>query len=369
MKRKLAFAFALLALASILPVRADFYWLAVGIPNNANANANGGADNYLVLTNDNPEVTGYAPVKLYDVRRTENGGTRLYKNNGQNGTAPYEGCEYGGAHYDLTLPIKDADGNEYTFVGFANEAFKGNNYIGSIKLPDTLEYINYATFWQACYLTDFQWPADMTNFTKLEHRIFDTCSRLVGPIEIPSKFVNCGDRMFCDCISLVGAGGISVTNVGENAFQNCPKLEALEFGDGESVTFKKESLRGSWNESASVPKALFFRSAPPVLNDQWLGNTGNSVVDFVANRGVVIYIPFNETKDGPTDSWVQFQTAVAATTSTTDTPNALVFPTSNGDGTWTDGSLKISGSSAKNKTVTVRFWDPDSTATAALMAY
>ena len=82
MKRKLAFALALLALAPILPARADFYWLAVGIPNNANQNVNGGADNYLILSNDDPAVTDFKPVKLYDVRRTENGGTKLYKNNG-----------------------------------------------------------------------------------------------------------------------------------------------------------------------------------------------------------------------------------------------------------------------------------------------
>ena len=128
-------------------------------------------------------------------------------------------------------------------------------------------------------------------------------------------------------------------------------------------------MQQAWNQDNSIPKKILFRSAPPVLNAQWLGDTGNSVIDFVANRGVVVYIPLNETKDGPTDSWVQFQTAVAATQSTTSTPNSLTFPTQNGDGTWTDGALKISGSSAKNKTVTVRFWDPDSTATAALMAY
>ena len=360
----------LLALCALaLPAHANFFWLAVGIPNKADANANGGADNYLILSNDDPSVTDFKPVKLFDVRRTENGGTKLYKNNGQNGTAPYEGCPYGGAHYDLTLPIRDAEGTDYTFVGFANEAFKQNSYIGSIKLPDTLEYINYATFWQASYLTDFQWPADMTNFTTLGSRIFDTCSRLVGPIEIPSKFVNCGDRMFCDCISLVGVGGISVTNVGENAFQNCPKLEALELGDGESVTFGTYSMRQAWTQTAGTPKSLLFHSAPPVLNAQWLGNTDNSVIDYLAGRSVVLYIPLNATKDGPTDSWVQFQADVAATASTTSTPNALVFPTSNGDGTWTDGSLKISGSSAKNKTVTVRFWDPNSTATSSLLAY
>lgn len=368
MKRKLAFTFALLALASILPARADFYWLAVGIRDNAGYNSDGGLGNYLVLTNDDPGVV-YNPVKLYDVRRTTDGGTKLRKVSGQSGTAPYEGCPLGGAHYDLRLPIRDAEGNEFTFVGLESEAFKGNDFIGSIKLPDTMEYINYAAFWQAHYLTDFQWPADMTNFTKLEHRIFDTCSRLVGPIEIPSKFVNCGDRMFCDCPALIGAGGVSVTNVGANAFQNCSKLEALELGDGESVTFGTVSMQQAWNQDNSIPKKILFRSAPPVLNAQWLGDTGNSVIDFVANRGVVVYIPLNETKDGPTDSWVQFQTAVAATQSTTSTPNSLTFPTQNGDGTWTDGALKISGSSAKNKTVTVRFWDPDSTATAALMAY
>ena len=356
---------ALLALA--LPAHADFYWLAVGIRNNANETANSGAGNYLVLSNDDPSITDFNPVKLFDIRRTVTGGTKLYKNNQQNGTAPYEGCPYGGAHYDLTLPIRDAEGNEYTFVGFANEAFKGNKYLGSIKLPDTMEFINYATFWQAEFLTDFQWPSDVSSL-EIGARLFDTCKRLVGPMELPSKFVNCGDRMFCDCIALVGFGGLSVTNVGANAFQNCPKLQAIELGDGESVTFGTESMRGSWNSSAAA-KTLLFHSAPPVLNDQWLGNTGNSVVDFVANRGVVVYIPLNETKDGPTDSWVQFQAAVAATASTTSTPNALVFPTSNGDGTWTDGSLKISGSSAKNKTVTVRFWDPDATTTSALLAY
>ena len=31
--------------------------------------------------------------------------------------------------------------------------------------------------------------------------------------------------------------------------------------------------------------------------------------------------------------------------------------------------MYMDGAQPKNKTVTVRFWDPDSTATAALMAY
>lgn len=130
MKRKLIYTLAALAFAAALPVRADFYWLAVGIHYNAGYNQNGGLGNYLILTNDNLEVTNYKPVKLYDVRRTVDGGTKLRKINNQNGTAPYDGCPYGGAHYDLTLPIRDKDGNEFTFVGLDSEAFNGNNFIG-----------------------------------------------------------------------------------------------------------------------------------------------------------------------------------------------------------------------------------------------
>lgn len=367
MKRKLAFAFALLALASILPARADFYWLAVGIRDNAGYNSDGGLGNYLVLTNDDPGVV-YNPVKLYDVRRTTDGGTKLRKVSGQSGTAPYEGCPLGGAHYDLRLPIRDAEGNEFTFVGLESEAFKGNDFIGSIKLPDTMEYINYAAFWQAHYLTDFQWPDDMTSFTTLGSRIFDTCSRLVGPIEIPSKFVNCGDRMFCDCPALVGAGGVSVTNVGANAFQNCSKLEALELGDGESVTFSGDYIfQNAFRSSAPFPNKVLFRSAPPLVNkyilafDPSTGNSvGNTVLDWWGSRSVVIYIPFNETKNGPTAAWQAFATEFAAAKD----GNAVTFPTDNGTGVWVDGSIY---NKQVNKSITVRFWDPD--VTAALLAH
>lgn len=369
MKRKLAFAFALLALAPILPARADFYWLAVGISYNANNNASGGAGNYLILSNDDPSVTDFKPVKLFDVRRTENGGTKLRKVNNQNGTAPYEGCEYGGAHYDLTHPIKDAEGNEFTFVGFEDQAFKGNNYIGSIKLPDTMEYINYATFWQCRYLKDFQWPADVTKLT-IGTRLFDTCERLVGPMELPAKFVDCGERMFCDCSRLIGFGGVSVTNVGANAFQNCSSLEAVEFGDGASVTFNGDVIfQNAFRSSATSPNNVRFRSAPLVVNkyilafDPSTGNgVGNTVLDWWGSRSVVVYIPFNAAKDGPTVAWQAF----AAEFTAAKDGNAVTFPSDNGDGTWADGSIY---NKQVNKTVTVRFWDPDSTATAALMAY
>ena len=111
-------------LALVLPVHADFYWLAVGITSGANGQVNGGAGNYLVLANDDPSVS-FDAVKLFDVRRRANNGTELYKNNGQNSTPPYEGCPFGGAHYDLRLPIRDAAGNE---VFTERQVHTGNGY-------------------------------------------------------------------------------------------------------------------------------------------------------------------------------------------------------------------------------------------------
>ena len=261
MKHKYTFAaMAAFALAALLPSEAGFYWLAVGIHHNAGNNVNGGLGNYLVLTNDDPEVV-YNPVKLYDVRRTTDGGTKLRKVSGQSGTAPYEGCPRGGAHYDLTLPIRDAEGNVFTFVGLENEAFKGNNFIGSIKLPDTMEYINYAAFWQAYYLADFQWPSDVSNL-RMGGRTFDTCTRLVGPMEWPEGLANPGDRPFTDCTALVGFGGPSVTNVGDNAFQNCPALRMIEFGEGESVTFGNVAFQGDSTGGAAPARRSTSRSTP-----------------------------------------------------------------------------------------------------------
>jgi hypothetical protein len=351
---------ALLALA--LPAHAGFYWLAVGITAGANGQVNGGAGNYLVLANDDPSVS-FDAVKLFDVRRTENGGTKLYKNNGQNGTPPYEGCPLGGAHYDLRLPIRDEAGNAFTFVGFASTAFQGNDFLGSIKLPDTLEYISNQAFWQAHYLREFVWPADMTNLRSIGIRILDTCSRLVGPVEWPAKFPNVAQACW-NCPALVGFGGSCITNLGDCAFQSCSSLRMVEFGGTEPVTFGNADFQG-----ASALKTVLFHDNPPVPN-QYItavnasgGNPGNTVIDWWGSAGATVYVPFNAAKDGPTEKWSAFKTAFEAAKE----GNLVQFPVRDADtGAWTDGKIYVKNA---NKTVKVRFWDPDAQTTSALLAY
>ena len=352
-------AFAALA---VLPACADFYWLAVGIPAAAHGQVNSGAGNYLVLANDDPTVS-FDAVKLYDVRRTENGGTKLYKNNGQNDKPPYEGCPLGGAHYDLRLPIRDEGGNEFTFVGFASEAFRNNDYLGSINLPDSLEYISDRAFWQAHYLADFQWPADMTNLRAIGIRILDTCIRLVGPVEWPAKFPNVAQACW-NCQALVGFGGTCITNLGDTAFQSCYALKMVEFGGTEPVAFGNCAF-----QSASALKVVLFHDNPPVTNmyitaaNASGGNPGNTVFDWWGSAGATVYIPFNAAKDGPTEKWAAFKTAFEAAKD----GNLVEFPVQDAEtGAWADGRVYVKNA---NKSVKLRFWDPDSQTTSALLAY
>jgi hypothetical protein len=356
-------ALAVFAITTLLSVQAEYYWLAVGIPAGANGNVNSGLGNYLVLTNDDPSVS-FNAVKLYDVRRRANNGTELYKNNGQNSTPPYEGCLKGGAHYDLRLPIRDEAGTEFTFVGFANEAFRGNDFLGSIHLPDTLEYINKQAFWQARYLKEFVWPEDMTRLNTIGSRILDTCSSLVGPIEWPSKFPNVAQACW-NCPALVGFGGICITNLGDNAFQNCSSLRTVEFGGAEPVTFGNCTF-----QNTGSLKTVLFHDNPPTLNKYILGfdpstggGVGNTAFDWWSSNGTTVYVPLNAAKDGPTGKWLAFKTAYESAKE----GNAVVFPTRDEEtGEWGVGSIILK---QYNKTVKLRFWDPDAQTTSALLAY
>ena len=359
MKRKLLFSLALLALAPILPLQADFYWLAVGIHYNAGYNQNGGLGNYLILTNDNLEVTNYKPVKLYDVRRTVDGGTKLRKINNQNGTAPYDGCPYGGAHYDLTLPIRDKDGNEFTFVGLDSGAFNGNNFIGSIKLPNTLEFIKTKAFIFARYLKTCTFPEDTSNMTELSDHVFDSCDLFEGPIVWPPQFTTVGDFSFAHCKKFLGFYGPSVTSVGNSAFNECPSMKAVEFGA--SVTFGPSVFQNT----RGARYQILFHDAPPAFDDNnnLIGNS-NGVLDWWGNGNAeaTLYVPLNANKDGPTANWAAFKQAFESKVE----GNAITWPTASGDGTWADGSIY---SKLPNKRSTLRFWNPDTQTTAALLVH
>ena len=358
-KNKICCTLAAIA-AFALSAQADFYWLAVGIHYNSGNAVNGGLGNYLVLTNNDPSVV-FDAVKLYDVRRTVNGGTKLCKVNNQNATPPYEGCPYGGAHYDLTLPIRDAEGNEFTFVGLNQQAFDSNYYIGSIKLPDTLEYLKSRAFIFARYLKSCSFPENPSSMTELADHVFDSCDRLSSPIEWPPQFTTVGDYSFANCYAFPGFYGPSVTTVGNSAFNSCAKMSAIEFGA--SVSFGSTVFQNT--RDSSVAHRVLFHDAPPVIDaSNNLIGSSNGVLDWWGNgnAAATIYIPFNAAKDGPTANWIAFKAAFEAAVD----GNAITWPTQNGDGTWADGQIYTK---LPNKTSKLRFWDPAAQTTSALLAY
>ena len=182
-------------------------------------------------------------------------------------------------------------------------------------------------------------------------------------MEWPAKFTNLGSRSFADCTSLVGFGGLSVTNVGDYAFSNCPALQTVEFGVGESVTFGNEVFRGD----SKVTTVLFY-DTPPAINQYILafnsnGNgIGNTVLDWWGSAGATMYIPLDETQDGATAAWRAFADAFVAAKD----GNAVIFPTRGEDGAWSTGSIY---NAQVKKTVKLKFWNPDDKTPSALLAY
>ena len=144
--RKLACGFVL-CFAAASALQADYYWLLEGnLKNNAGARSDGDLGNgtgcYLKLTNDTESVVAgvdYKPVRVYDIRRTENGGTTLAKyDEAPKDLEMFDACRYGEAVVDFSLPIYGANGTAYMLGVLASSAFAGNQFIGKIVFTNSI---------------------------------------------------------------------------------------------------------------------------------------------------------------------------------------------------------------------------------------
>ena len=363
-KRKYLFA-ALAAFALTAPTaKAEFYWLVSGLGGNAyqrrDADGVNGKGSWMVLTND-VEGVEYNPIKIYDIRRTVANGTTLAILSDARSILPYEGCPNGGADIDFTLPIRDANGGEYTLVELGNQCFEDCNYVGSVKFPSTMEKIGDFAFRRAYYLKSAEFPADTSAITALGAQIFDSCERLEGYFVWPSQCTTLGQYTFYKT-KIQGFYGPSVASVGNSAFNLCTSLKAIEFGA--SVEFGSTVFQNT-KKTTGTGYNILFHDAPPVIdsNNNLIGGS-NGVLDWwgTVNANATVYVPFNAAKDGETEKWAAFKTAFEAAVE----GNKITWPTDNGDGTWADGSIYAK---LPNKTVTLRFWNPDADNAAALLAH
>lgn len=359
MKRKLAFALALLALAltMLLPTEADYYWRVVGIPGTAGNYVNNGLGNYMILANDDPSVE-FAAITLYDIRRDVTDGTRLFRHDLQRTHAFYDGNLPGSVDIDLTLPIKDDDGNAYTLVRFSPQAFKGNTYLRSIKLPSTLEAIGNYAFQEAVNLERVDFSATDTTLKSIGTVVFNSCKKL-SYVEWPTHLTEIPDYTF-EYSGIVGVSALGAIRIGTRAFGGAASFQALELGDtATGMTCGVQTFQNI--NTADIRKRLLFHGTPPVVNDVFAG-TSNGVVDWLSiGMSADFYIPFNVAKDGPTDGWTAFKKDYEAYKS----GNEVVFPTYDAaTGAWTPGYIY---SKPHDRRVGLVFWDPDATTSAALL--
>lgn len=361
MKRALVFAFAAAAFA--LSAQADFYWLLSGdLKNNAAQRSDkdgNGLGCWLELTNDTVGVE-YDAVKVYDIRRKTTGGTDIVKYSENSSHIPFDGCCYGEAEVDLTLPIRGTDGTAYRLAAIYSYAFQENPFIGRVVLPNSLEYIGHRAFRNCKYLQTVDmpdpatWTPEYIGTNSDGGRVFEGCERLSSAIAWPDNLTEVPQYTFSGDSALKGFCGKAVTRYQAGAFNSVPTTFRLEMSEAATISFAGEAI----NTDGS-PHVIVWHGTPPSTGDYFSKN-GNS---FMKRSGTsrVHYIPYDATQEGGVPSrWAAYKPAFEAETS----GNSLTFPVYDPEtGTQTDGSWYINGRA--NYADKVRFWFP--AATAALL--
>ena len=115
------------------------------------------------------------------------------------------------------------DGQAVTAIEM--NAFRGNDYLESVTLPQSVKSIGESAF-EGCYaLTSIDIPPKVT---VIPDRTFRGCPSLKS-VNIPSNVTSIGEYAFESCISLANVTiPSSVTSIGEGAFFNCYALTSLD---------------------------------------------------------------------------------------------------------------------------------------------
>lgn len=151
-------------------------------------------------------------------------------------TVEYEGYEFGYAvndhgDYEITYVIYDGsdsidieipdeiDGRDVT--GIAKDAFKADTFISSVKIPDSITYIDDFAFYGCTGLTEITLPDSITD-------------------------IGAGAFMNCDTLKTVKLSA-ALKNIDNYAFMNCKALEAIALPEtleaiGEGAFFACETL-------------------------------------------------------------------------------------------------------------------------------
>lgn len=121
----------------------------------------------------------------------------------------------------------EIDGLPVTTAG--EHAFAGNQNITSVKLPDTLKYIERGAFQGDTALTSVTIPEGVTT---IKDETFLNCMSLSN-VFLPDTLKSIGVRAFYNCNSMISVKiPESVTKISSQAFDSCRQLRYINIPDG-----------------------------------------------------------------------------------------------------------------------------------------
>ena len=180
---------------------------------------------------------------------------------------------------DLRLPVRDASGKEYAFVGVGT-AFKKNASVVEVHLPDTVQSFSSGAFNACSALKKLTLPSNLEavpsqfcyNATNLE---------VVTPF-LPATLKTISDTAFWSCKSLKGELYISnsgMTSIGGEAFRNDAGITKVDM-TGSSIS---SIPQWCFSSCGSLTNVIFSKSLTTFPSSK--GNTFAACLKMIHFRG------------------------------------------------------------------------------------
>ena len=134
-------------------------------------------------------------------------------------------------------------------------AFRGDTYLGTVKIPSSVTYIGEGAFAKCVSLRKINIPESVN---RIEPNTFISCAKL-KKITLHDDIEEIGDAAFLGCKSLTKfTVPAELDKIGDRAFYHCKSLKSIDFSDTAVRILGYQSLgyyntRGGWDDGYYGP--------------------------------------------------------------------------------------------------------------------
>lgn len=172
----------------------------------------------------------------------------------------------------ITIPNK-ISGKLVTSIETA--AFRDQNKILSITVPDSVTSIGYQAFYNCSKLTSITIPDSVTSFGS---EAFSGCTGLTS-VTIGNGATNIGTNAFLGCTNLMRVTlGNGAKNIGKRAFWKCTSLTSVTIGNG-TKSIDDSVFGDCYNlTDITIPDSVESISGTALSDTTWYDNQPNGLV-------------------------------------------------------------------------------------------